>query len=215
MKGDKIITTLEQAGAARAICDLLKDQIEDGRLAVSVAGESGAGKSEVASELARLLGESGIRTMIFQQDDYFHYPPKTNEQMRRKNIKHVGLGEVNLRLLDEHIGQFKNAPDKPIRKPLVDFDEDLITTETVASPADFDFAVVEGTYTSLLNNVTYKIFIDRSFEDTRAHRETRGRDPLDEFMENVLEIEHKIIVRHKTMANILVNKDYSVTVVEH
>ncbi len=41
--------------------------------------------------------------MIIQQDDYFVHPPKTNEQIREKNIGWVGPGEVRLDLLNENI----------------------------------------------------------------------------------------------------------------
>ena len=58
------------------------------------------------------------------------------------------------------------------------------------------------------------MFIDRDYLDTRAHREKRRRDEseLNSFIDRVLEIEHRIISAHRKLAEIIVNKDYSVTV---
>jgi uridine kinase len=72
--------------------------------------------------------------------------------------------------------------------------------------------IVEGTYTSLLRNVDIRIFIDRTREDTLAHREkrNRGHEVGDPFVEGLLEIEHKIIAGHKHLANIIITKTYEV-----
>ncbi len=112
-------------------------------------------------------------------------------------------------LMNEHIRRFKFSPNEKIEKPLVIFEENRVTKETL-TPADIDLIIAEGTYTTLLNNADYHIFIDRTYEDTRAHRTGRGRDPLDEISERFLEIEHSIISKHKSLAEIIVNTDYSV-----
>jgi hypothetical protein len=58
------------------------------KFVITVAGESGAGKSELASEIARLITEEGFNTGVLQQDDYFVFPPKTNHEMRRRFWEH-------------------------------------------------------------------------------------------------------------------------------
>ncbi|UCH85570.1 MAG: hypothetical protein JSW50_07765 [Candidatus Latescibacterota bacterium] len=213
MIGDKVIPKPHHTAAAEGVFALLKDKVRDKRVAITVAGESGAGKSEIAVELARLFEAEDLRPLIFQQDDYFFLPPKTNAATRKKDIKHVGLGEVNLALLDEHTRLFKFAPGDKIEKPLVIFEEDRISRETV-TPADYDLLIAEGTYTTLLSHGDFHVFIDRNFEETLAHRKARKRDTLDEFSERILEIEHGIISKHKRMAEIVVNNDYSVTWVD-
>ena len=213
MIGDIVVPEAHHTAAAEAVFTLLKDRIGDKRRSITIAGESGAGKSEIALELSRLFSGLGIKSLVLQQDDYFYLPPKTNDGNRRKNIKNVGLGEVNLALMNEHIRRFKFSPNEKIEKPLVIFEENRITRETL-SPADIDLFIAEGTYTTLLNHADYHVFIDRTYEDTRAHRTGRGRDPLDEISERFLEIEHSIISKHRSLAEIIVNKDYSVTWVE-
>ncbi|UCG50846.1 MAG: hypothetical protein JSW58_11650 [Candidatus Latescibacterota bacterium] len=213
MIGDKVVPKPHHTAAAEGVFAILKDRIGDKRTTMTIAGESGAGKSEIAVELSRFFEESGTRPLIFQQDDYFFLPPKTNADTRKKDIKHVGLGEVNLALLNEHTRLFKFSPNEDIEKPLVIFEEDRVTKETV-SPADYDVLIVEGTYTTLLNHGDYHVFIDRDYGDTLSHRRDRNRDELDEFSERILEIEHGIISRHKRLANIVINKDYTVTWVD-
>ena len=213
MIGDVVIPKPHHTKAAKQIFALIGDELRDGRVALTIAGESGSGKSEIAHELARLLADGGIRTYIFGQDDYFVLPPKTNEKTRRKDIAHVGLSEVKITLLDAHLAAFKHAPDKPIEKPLVIFDEDRITSETI-NPGDYTIAIAEGTYTTRLDSADHHIFIDRDYHDTLEHRKDRSREAQDDFLENVLKIEHDIISQQKARADIIVNRDYSVTKVK-
>jgi uridine kinase len=213
MIGDRIIPGPAHTKAAENLYEAFKDTLRGDRPVIAIGGESGAGKSEIALELGRFFERGGRPAYIFQQDDYFFYPPKTNQQMRRRNIKHVGLSEVNLRLLDEHIATFKQPKPKHIKKPLVVFDEDRITEETI-DPNAFGVGIVEGTYTTLLNHPVRRVFIATAYTDTKDHRADRARDPQDEFLENVLEIEHAIISRHRSIADVIVNPDASITIIQ-
>jgi uridine kinase len=213
MIGDKIHVQPHHTSAAKEIFEAVKDKLGEGRWTFTVAGQSGAGKSEIAHELARFLDEVGHKTYVFQQDDYFVYPPKTNHQERLKDIAWVGTQEVKLDLLDEHMSAFKKGEPAQLEKPLVIFDQDRITTETVdLSP--FDLAIAEGTYTSLIESADYHVFIDRDYFDTKAHRLERGRDKIDEFTDEVLKIEDRVITQHKQYADFIVRKDYTVEVVD-
>ncbi len=189
---------------------ILLQQIKEvpGRFIISVAGESGSGKSEIASVLFDMFAKEGIGSVILQQDDYFVYPPRTNAEMRKKDIGHVGMKEVRLDLLD---GNLKDAADTKdeIEKPLVIFEEDRIDEETL-DLEDVRVVIVEGTYTTILKNVTKHVFIDLTYTDTRDARKQRAREEQDEFLEKILEIEHGIISLHKRKADIIVTKDYEV-----
>jgi uridine kinase len=211
MIGDKVYTQPHHTRAAKQIFEAIGAQLID-RATVTVAGQSGAGKSEIADELAKLVDGAGRKAIVFQQDDYFFYPPKTNYNMRLKDIGWVGTQEVDLKLLDEHLATFRRGDSLVIEKPLVIFEEDRRITEKVdLSP--FDVLIAEGTYTTALKNAQHRIFIDRDYYDTKEHRLERGRDKIDEFSEKVLKIEDKIISKHKEFATIIVNKDYTVDVV--
>lgn len=208
MRGDKLIIQEEHIRAAEDIMKLILPRIlrMQSRFIISIAGESGTGKSEIAEVLSELLSKEGIRSIIIQQDDYFVYPPRTNDTMRRKDIRHVGLPEVRLTLLDENLRDIKEGKSE-IEKPLVIYDDDLITEEELKL-AGIGVTIVEGTYTTLLENVDQHIFIDRTFVDTREARRRRGREEQDEYLEKVLSIEHTIISLHKARADIIVTKNY-------
>ncbi len=212
MKGDKLIIEQHHRRAAGRIAAILAPEIGRvaGRFVVTIAGESGSGKSEMAAALSEALAGLGITSLVLQQDDYFVYPPKTNERMRRRNIAHVGVSEVHLDQLDANIADIGAGEDK-VDKPLIDFDADLTTEETIDLSGDSVAAIiVEGTYTSLLANVDRRVFIDRSNVDTRDDRLRRAREAQDGFLEQVLGIEHRIISPHKSLADIVITRDYEV-----
>ena len=210
MRGDKLTIEEEHTKAAQRITELLLKIITktQGKFILTIAGESGSGKSEIAAALSEVLAENGIKSIVLQQDDYFVYPPKTNAEMRRKDTRHVGVSEVHLELLDQHLGDIVQGKDE-IEKPLVIFDDDLIAKETVKLQ-EIKLVIVEGTYTSLLRNTHKRIFIDRTYVDSKEKRKRRAREEQDDFLEKVLEIEHGIISAHRFRADIIVTNDYEV-----
>ena len=210
MKGDKLVIQEGHVNAARNIMQLLLPQIREAqsKFVITIAGESGSGKSEIAAVLSEFLSEKGIKSAIIQQDDYFVYPPKTNAKMRRKDISHVGLSEVRLAVLDQNLHDIIDGKNE-IDKPLVIFNENLITKETVKLEG-VKTIIVDGTYTTILKNAHQRIFIDRTYVDTIDTRKCRAREEQDEFLEKILQIEHKIISSHKPQADIIVTNNYAV-----
>jgi len=211
MIGDKLIIERHHTERAEEICKILNRIIYKG-FTLTVAGESGAGKTELATEIVRLLNERGTRSGLLQQDDYFVFPPKTNHEMRRNNLKQVGTYEVKLDFLDSNLRSFKRN-ESPIYKPLVIFDEDLITSEE-KDIFQLEVLIAEGTYTSLLNFVDFRVFIDRDYKQTLETRRRRARDKFDSFMLDVLEREHQIISQHKKLADVIITSDFETTIVQ-
>jgi uridine kinase len=210
MKGDAIVVEQHHVRAARGVVELLRSLLDGGaRFTLSIAGESGSGKSETAQAVADELQSAGVAAVIFQQDDYFVYPPKSNDRERRKDIAWVGPQEVHLDLLDSHLGLFLNGADG-VTKPLVNYADDSIGEEYLTL-ADVRVAIAEGTYTTLLENTSARAFIDRTYLQTRAHREKRQRDAseLDAFIDRVLAIEHQEIASHKARASIIIDEHYN------
>ncbi len=211
MRGDKLVVHEGHRKAASCVLELLLPFVAKCKetFIVTMAGESGSGKSEIAAVFSDGLSKkSDINSIIIQQDDYFVYPPKTNAKMRRNDINHVGLSEVRIELLDKNLRQILEG-EATIEKPLVIFDEDRITQETINFKS-IEVVLVEGTYTTLLKNVHQHIFIDRTYIDTKETRKQRAREEQDEFLEKVLKIEHDIISSHKPLADIIVTNNYDV-----
>jgi uridine kinase len=208
LRGDKLVISEGHIRAANQALELLLGGItsSQGRFVVTIAGESGSGKSEIAAVLSEALSQKGLKSIVLQQDDYFVYPPQTNAEMRRKDIGHVGMSEVHLDLLDQNLKDTITGQGSII-KPLVIFDEDRITEETM-NLKGIKVVIVEGTYTTTLKNAHQHIFIDRNFIDTLEARRRRAREILDEFLEKVLKIEHGIIQPQSTRAGIIITRDY-------
>lgn len=213
MRGDSIVIEEHHRKAARAIAPTVLATLAErpGRIGVTIAGESGSGKSETAAALAEALEAEGVPCLILGQDDYFVYPPKTNDKTRRADIGWVGPQEVKLDLMNRHMQAFVDGA-ATIEKPLVDYADDSVETETLET-GDARVIIAEGTYTTLLDAATHRAFIDRDFRQTRKHREKRKRDAseLDSFIDRVLEIEHEIISSHKPKADLIIHDDYSVS----
>ncbi len=212
MRGDVIIVEKHHTRAGKQVVDMLLPGIRAtaGKYALTVAGESGSGKSETATAIANAFEEHGITSVILQQDDYYVYPPKTNDATRRRDPDWLGPKEVRLDVLDANVRDILDGK-AVIEKPLVIYEEDRITTETMPV-SDARVVIAEGTYTTLLRSANAHIFIARNYLDTLAHRRKRQRDKLelDDFTANILIREHEIISAHKDIADIVITRDYEV-----
>ena len=210
MKGDIILVGEEHQAAADRIVNRLFDEISrsDRRYTMTVAGESGSGKSETARALADALEARDIKAAILQQDDYYVLPPRSNDDARRANFCWVGTTEVRIDLLDQHLASAREGAAS-LAKPLVIYSENLITEETISLDG-MDVVIAEGVYTSLCHNVDRRIFIARNRLETMEHRMRRGREGFDSFIEDVLKAEHEIISQHRPMADVVITRDYDV-----
>jgi len=74
--------------------------------------------------------------------------------------------------------------------------------------SDLMAIVAEGTYTSLLQFVDFRVFIDRDYHRTLEARKRRARDKWEPFMQDVLEREHQIISQHKALADVVIPADF-------
>lgn len=214
MQGDIILVGEEHESAAEAIIDHLSDNIASmpRRYTVTVAGESGSGKSETGQALADALNKRGINAVVLQQDDYYVLPPKFNDAARRANFAWVGTTEVRLDLLDEHL-EAAQAGAEHIVKPLVIYSANRIDDETI-SLEGVEVVIAEGVYTSLCDHADTRVFIDRNRLETMEHRMKRGREDFDPFIEEVLTAEHDIISQHRSRANVIITRDYDVEFVK-
>jgi len=211
MIGDKLILQPYHLPPARDIFSHIKDAIDTSDknpFFISIGGESGCGKSTLAIALKEVLLEHGLKSYILHMDDYFHLPPTSNHMQRLDDINHVGPQEVDLALMQDHISQIKNGT-KEIRKPLIHYKENDKRIEIINSEG-LHVVIIEGTYVSLLKGLDSRVFMLRTYSDTKENRLNRARDPISPFIEDVLEIEHTIIKKHRNQANLIVDLDYNV-----
>ncbi len=213
MKGDNISIHEDVRITASCLVQSIRQQIAEHpvRYVLSIAGESGSGKSALGFAVAEALDSQGIRAIVLCQDDYFVLPPKTNDLKRREDPEWLGPHvEVRLELMDQNLRDAIDGEDL-LTKPLVFYNENKIENETLSLDG-VKVIIVEGTYTSLLKNVDMRVFIDKDWCDTLDNRKlrNRGSEVGDPFIENVLSIEHKIIAGHRQLADFIITKDNKV-----
>jgi len=213
MKGDQTVIFDEVIKIADEIIERITPRINESnrRFIISIAGESGSGKTVLAKAVSQELNRKKMSSVVLNQDDYFVLPPLSNDQRRRTDPDWLGPHiEVRLDVLDENLRDAM-AGNLSIEKPLVDYYANSIGKETI-SLQEIKVIIAEGTYSSLLRNVDLRIFIEKSWQDTLQNRisRNRGNEAGDPFIEKVLSIEHKIIAGHRQLADILVLKDNSV-----
>lgn len=213
MKGDQIIVCDEVKAIAHQIIHQILPRIlnSDRRFIISIAGESGSGKTVLARAVNLELADRNVASVILCQDDYFVLPPQSNDQKRRKDPAWLGpQAEVRLDVMDENL-QDALAGKNEIEKPLVDYYANTIESETV-SLEGIKVIIAEGTYVSLLQNVDVHVFIEKNWQETLKNRlsRSRGKEVGDPFIENILSREHVIIAAHRELADFLVASDDSV-----
>lgn len=217
MKGDKLVLQDYHRRAATEIVSHLIQDIRNKktRYIITVAGESGSGKSETGKAIADELDKFGITSVLLGQDDYFVLPPKSNDAKRREDPEWLGPHvEVKLDVLEQNLLDAIHGKNE-ISKPLVDYDSNTIEDETISLDG-IKVLIAEGTYTSLLKHVDKRIFICRNWVDTLdlRRKRMRGTEVGDPFIEQILSIEHKIIAGHNQLADIRITKDFRVIFVE-
>ena len=217
MKGDIIVLEEHHKKAAYTIVSLIVEKIKNKstRFAISVAGESGSGKSETAMAIAEELVKYGILSVILAQDDYFHLPPKSNDLKRKEDPEWLGPhAEIKFDILENNLKDAINRKDE-ITKPLIDYNENSVE-EAIVNLIGVKVVIAEGTYTSLLKNLDTRIFIARNRLDTLEHRikRNRGNEIKDLFTEQILITEHKIIAGHQHLADFVITKEYEVIIPE-
>lgn len=217
MKGDILLLNEHHINAAKSIVSQITDKIQSkkNRFVITVAGESGSGKSETALAISNELKKLGISSVILGQDDYFYLPPRSNSEKRRMDSDWLGPHmEVNFAVFEKNLVDAIGGSTE-ILKPIVDYNANSVESESI-NLMGVKVILAEGTYTSLLKHVDVKIFIARNWLKTLEDRKkrNRGNEVNDVFTEGILATEHKIIAGHKQLADFVIGEDYEVINVE-
>jgi uridine kinase len=182
------------------------------RYIVAISGESGAGKSELSHSLALLLKNAGKRVKILHTDNYYKIPPNLRNQWRKeKGVDKIGIKEYDWTLLKRNIKEYKEGREALM--PCVDIVSKQID-KLITDFSDIEILVVDGLYAIKIKEVNLRVYIDLTYHDTKKNRGHRGKENNDEFRFQVLEMEHRNMVQLKPKADIIINKDYEVEVVD-
>ncbi len=176
---------------------------------ISIAGESGCGKTTLSNTLKNLLESNGHNVLVLHQDDYFKLPPRKNHEQRLIDFNHIGTHEVELEKLDQDIYVVKNKLANSLQIPVMNWSSDTKEFKEI-SISTANVVLVDGTYTSLLKNVDIRIFMNANYEATRKNRIARNREAVTDFIERVLCKESDIIQQHQQMADIIIDEQFAI-----
>ncbi len=208
--GDILVIDDGHTKAGADIAEMVAKNWKGEKLSLAVGAESGAGKSEIAHQVASNLfkSELGLKSFIVHTDDFFALPHKERNDLRQSsNLESVGPGEIDLDELDYVLQSFNSG--KRILLPVLEF----ITSSAYQLLVDFSqvqVLICEGLYAPMLD-VSYKIFIDMIYHDTQEFRVRRGKEVVNEFRMKVLEREHQAVRELRRNVDYLIAKDYSLT----
>ncbi|MDP4934884.1 MAG: hypothetical protein NWR30_09235, partial [Salibacteraceae bacterium] len=163
-----------------------------------------------ARALSKYLTHSGKNVITLHLDDYFKLPPAKNHEKRLADFEWIGPNEVRLDLLQKHIDCIAKKQKSTLEIPRMNWTTDKEESELV-STIKCDIILIEGTYSLMLERLDIAIFMEHSYLDTLENRLFRNREPLSEFSQKVLEREHEIIKKQKLKADIIINKNYTVS----
>jgi glycosyltransferase involved in cell wall biosynthesis len=194
---------------------------EGRRLTVGLGGESGSGKTEIAHLLALMLRREGLNGIVLAGDAFFVRPPAENHRYRveadgRGALEEaIGPDEVDLARLDRILAAAREratarveVPSDCRRLPGRRYPDVPVSLEGI------DALFIDLTYALLLENLGWKVFLERGCltQLDSVEERNRERDPDQDFafVRRVLEIEHAIIAPLRSRADIVVDADYRI-----
>jgi alpha-galactosidase len=218
MPGDKIQIEQSHIEKAENIYPVLRSMLPEEKTVVCVCGGSGVGKSEIASLLAGLLSEDGIKAYVMSGDNYPHRIPAENDAERERVYATGGrealdeyLGspnEIDFALVDSILADFKAGKNSVHMKRMGRTPNELWFDEVDIS--DTQVLILEWTHgnSDYLTQVDIPILLNSTPEETLAYRRARARDKgVDSpFTTIVLELEQQKLVRQAHKAKIIVAK---------
>lgn len=179
------------------------------KLVISVSGESGSGKSEVAETLREILKKESYKVKILHLDNYYKTSPAERNTLRRtKGVKKsVGLQEIDWETMEENVRAFKTG--KPTTIPFIDLftsQEDKLITNF----KEIDILIIEGLY-ALNSPADIGILIGLTYHDTKKAQLKRGKEKMDSFRLEVLKQEHAVVSALREKADFIITPDFTLS----
>lgn len=204
MLNDVVTIEKKHTNAAATLFDrVMRDR--KAKYIVTISGEVGTGKCEIAHELGRKLIEAGISVKLLHMDNYYHIPPLERHEWRKTNgLEKIGYDEYDWNLINRNLDEFRMNRESVL--PVVD----LFTQKVDQLHTDFkgiDILIIEGLYSIKINQSDLRVFIELTYEDTWEEQMLTGKEVLDDFRLEVLKHEHKAVQSLKSQADFYIDFD--------
>ena len=210
MLGDILLIQEKHKKASEAIIQKILKNKKD-KYIVGISGESGSGKTELAHVIAKGLRKHGIFAKPLHTDNFYNTHPLERREWRNKQgIENVvGYNEYKWDEINKVIDDFKNNRKSQI--PCVD----LVTEQVDQLITDFsevDMLIVDGLYAIKADDIDLRVFIDLTYLETKKKntKDSRGKEVMDEVRWATLAQEHKMVQSLKSLADLIITKDYDV-----
>ena len=212
MLGDVLLIQEKHHKAGGIIIEEILKRKKD-KFIVAISGESGSGKTELAHVIARGMRAHGIFAKPLHIDNYYKVLPLERKQWRIDNVieECVGYEEYDWGTIHRNIDEFKHGAEAAM--PCVDLVSEQVDT-LLTDFGSVDMLIVDGLYAIRAEEADLRIFIELTYHETKKAQTDRGKEPQNEYRWSVLEQEHKMVQALKPAADILIGKDYSVTLVK-
>jgi len=206
MIGDVLLIERKHERVARELAAKI-NKLQFNKLAISIGGESGSGKSEIAETLRNVLRKENFKVKILHLDNYYIIAPDIRNDYRKENgVSVVGLHEINWDILNENIRAFRLGKSTTI--PFLDLytnQEDKLVTDF----KDIDVIIVEGLY-ACNAPCDVRVFIDITYHETKKAQLKRGKEKLDDMRIQVLQKEHTEVQSLRNKVDYFISQNFSV-----
>lgn len=185
----------------------------DNPLLIGIVGGSGSGKTSIAQELIRRLGQTGVETLLLDMDAYYAPLEVVRGRFGERPINWDHPHAFDLELMAAHLAELKCG--RPIRKPVYDFSisdrtgwsEPVLPGRVVVLEGLLLFALPE-----LRDQLDVKIFVDTDADIRilrRIQRDTveRGRtleSVINQYLESVRPMHLDFVEPSKRWADLIV-----------
>lgn len=216
MLGDILLINDMHKDAAKVIREYVqKDRKKKGRryrYIVGISGESGSGKSELAHALGKLLKQDKIRVKVIHTDNYYKIQPLLREEWRRnKGFDKIGLDEYDWVKIRKTIRDFKESQECVI--PCIDLIPEQVD-KLITDFSKIDLLIIDGLYAIHADDIDLRIFIDLTYRETKINQILRLKEAMTDFRLQILEREHRSVESLRPLADLIVDKTYSVVKAE-
>jgi len=209
MKGDKKIFLPIHQIKTDYILSLIATDInlvgENSTLVIAIAGESGTGKTEIASLLQESIYKIFHKTVkVLHIDDYYKSHWKRREEIRlKRGIQSVGHKEISWTKLNKVIKRFRERDKQNIVKQIHMFTDTI--EYSIVDCRKLNIIIIEGLYALYTKDFNIGIYLEGTRSDTYNFRKLRGKEnPDDKFRNLILVKEAKEVRASRDLADISV-----------